>query len=117
MRPLGPCERDCPAAVLDLLTPTTYEYAIQWRADCRSNLSKRAAARKRLPKEGDIVVLGEPMTFTNGAVLSRFRAVRLPRRRNLVYLSLERGGYYRISGLGHREHRIEAATKEEGRAA
>jgi len=40
----GPVDADCPARILDLLTPTDHEYAIEWRARCR------AALEKRMPK-------------------------------------------------------------------
>lgn len=111
---VGPCERHCPAAILDLLTPTDYDYAIQWRADCRANLaSAREVRRKRRPVEGDTVVLAKALRFTDGAVLQRFRATRLPRRRNLVFQSLESSRFYRI-GLARRDYKI-VSVKEEGR--
>src|SRR3546814_19605923 len=39
---MGPCEADCPARILDLLTPTDKEYAREWRARCCANLARRA---------------------------------------------------------------------------
>ncbi len=97
---VGPCERHCPVGILDLLTETHYPYAIQWRADCRTNLASQAAEqRKPRPRTGDIVLLAEPMRFTDGAELRRFKATHLPRRRNLVYQSLENGRFYRLSKL------------------
>ena len=42
----GPCERDCPVSILNLLTPTDHEYANEWRKDCRENAAKKAAKRK-----------------------------------------------------------------------
>src|SRR3546814_11745666 len=39
---LGPCEADCPARILDLLTPPDKEYAREWRTRCRANLEFRA---------------------------------------------------------------------------
>src|SRR3546814_944011 len=39
---MGPCEADCPAAILELLSPTDHEYALDWRARCRANLVLRA---------------------------------------------------------------------------
>jgi hypothetical protein len=32
---MGPCYYDCPASILDLLTPTDSEYANNWREKCR----------------------------------------------------------------------------------
>ena len=33
---MGPGYYDCPKSILDLLTPTEYEYAIEWRNKCRN---------------------------------------------------------------------------------
>jgi len=47
---MGPCESNCPAPILDLLTPTDREYAVQWRARCRENtVARRTRASKREP--------------------------------------------------------------------
>lgn len=43
---MGPCESECPERILDLLTPTEYEHAKDWRARCRAY----HAARKARPK-------------------------------------------------------------------
>jgi hypothetical protein len=52
----GPCEARCPERILDLLTETTYEHAIDWRRRCR----EYHAARKARPKIkiGDTLVYG-----------------------------------------------------------
>lgn len=50
---LGPCMRDCPKKILDMLTPTDCKYSNQWRKDCYSNLelkNKLAKARRELNK-------------------------------------------------------------------
>lgn len=38
---MGPCERDCPASILNLLTATDDEWALEWREDCRKNIEKK----------------------------------------------------------------------------
>lgn len=38
---MGPCESECPQAVLDLLTPTDAPYARAWRERCRANAVSR----------------------------------------------------------------------------
>ncbi len=83
---MGPCESECPARILDLLT--------------------RAA--KPTPKPGDVVVLAEPILFRDGRTFSRFEAVAWPgrARSGLVYRS-ELGGLYRIPKLKDRVYRIE----------
>lgn len=37
---MGPYECKAPAAILDLLTPTSNEYAQEWRRRCRENLNR-----------------------------------------------------------------------------
>jgi hypothetical protein len=44
---MGPCETDCPAAILDLLTETNSEWAKQWRERCRKRLQKKDAGCRR----------------------------------------------------------------------
>lgn len=38
---VGPYKYDCPKGILDLLTPTEYEYANEWRKQCYENLTKK----------------------------------------------------------------------------
>lgn len=47
---MGPCQYDCPASILALLTPTEYEHANEWRRLCRENMIKKAEERKNPPK-------------------------------------------------------------------
>lgn len=65
---MGPVESECPARILDLLTPTDNEYALRWRQRCRDNLSRRAS-RPRLHK-GDVITFERPIKFTNGAEIA-----------------------------------------------
>lgn len=37
----GPFKYDCPKRILDLLDPTDYEYALNWRKACYENLAKK----------------------------------------------------------------------------
>ena len=37
---VGPCYYDCPETILDLLTPTTQAYALEWRSKCRERIGK-----------------------------------------------------------------------------
>lgn len=43
---MGPYQTDCPARILDLLTPTTSQYANDWRRACRDKLARKAVAKK-----------------------------------------------------------------------
>lgn len=38
---MGPCESKCPKSILDLLTPTEYAYAKEWRKRCYENLDAK----------------------------------------------------------------------------
>ena len=40
---MGPCEAECPPAILDLLTPTKNAYALAWRERCRTAAARRTA--------------------------------------------------------------------------
>jgi hypothetical protein len=61
---MGIGDYDAPAKVLDLLTETDNEYALEWRAACR----KRAATKAALPKlkTGDRIRLPRGATFIVG---------------------------------------------------
>lgn len=37
----GPCYCDCPASILNLLTPTESEFANEWRKKCRQNIEDK----------------------------------------------------------------------------
>ncbi len=37
---VGPCEQKCPARILNMLSPTTEEYAINWREKCRTRTKR-----------------------------------------------------------------------------
>ena len=97
----GPYEYDCPAAILDMLTPTDSEYARIWRQKCRARLEKVR------PKSGQVLVLAEPLKYADG-LRSRFTVVKSQtgRRRELRFVG-EDGGFYRIPKLLDREFTLE----------
>ena len=110
---MGPCESECPARILDLLTATENTHAQDWRARCRSNLALKAQrAAKPTPKPGDVVVLAEPLLFRDGRTFSRFEAVAWPgRRRSSLVFRSELGGLYRIPKLKDRVYLIERGPR------
>ena len=59
---MGPYHYDCPASILDLLGPPGNDYAAKWREACRARL---ALTSRRKPRPGDMLVLAEPLTFTD----------------------------------------------------
>ncbi len=95
---MGPCEAECPAAILDLLTPTRSEHALVWREWCRAAIAKRAAARKL--RDGDLVVFAEPVRFTDGSEHRRLKVVVDERRpRGVRFRPPDGGALYRIGGV------------------
>jgi hypothetical protein len=61
---MGPAEDRCPARILDLLSPTDREYALDWRGRCRQNAARLAQATAIRP--GDTVRFSCPLAFANG---------------------------------------------------
>ncbi len=68
----GPSGRQsaAPAAVLDVLSPTTEEWAIAWRARCRRRIDD-----KRRVTRGTTVTFAEPMLFSDNVHRSVLRFV------------------------------------------
>lgn len=60
---MGPCEHKCPKSVLDALSPTTNEYALEWRQACLEYLMKPnpsklpVGTRIQFERNGQIVEL------------------------------------------------------------
>ena len=95
---MGPCEAECPAAILDLLTPTASEYALAWRERCRATAAKRASIPKL--RDGDLVVFTEPIRFTDGSEHRRMKVVVDQRKPRAVrFRPPDGGGLYRIGGM------------------
>lgn len=102
---MGPYEDGCPAAILDLLTETRNEHAIDWRARCRARL----AMRQRPLADGDRIRLDQPLTFTDGNVADEFIVVK--RGRRLAFRDPVNQGLYRISRFKDRPWTVVPTTK------
>lgn len=102
---MGPCEADCPASILDLLSPTDNKHALDWRERCRANIARRA----RKLSDGDRIRLEQPVTFTDGHVAPEF--VVCKRQRSLMLRDPDNGCFYRISRLMERAWSIVPVTK------
>lgn len=103
---MGPCEAECPLAILDLLTPTEKEYALKWRARCRA-AAERRTKRPRL-RNGWILTFDEPLTFTDGASHRRLKVAIDPCRPRAVRFRPPGGGrLYRITNLDALRYEIE----------
>lgn len=66
---MGPGEADCPDRILDKLSPTTSEWANEWRSNCRASNVRANAAKKIEP---GTVLEFPPMTFSDGVSRTRF---------------------------------------------
>jgi hypothetical protein len=66
----GPYYWDCPARILDKLSPTDHEYALEWRKRCRDRLAQ-SKTRKDM-KPGTVIRLEDPVTFSDGVTESEF---------------------------------------------
>ena len=74
---MGPCEAQCPASILDRLTPTDSEYALAWRKRC---LDYRQKKSRPAPKHGDTIIFADAIRFSDGYASNRFRFVKSGRR-------------------------------------
>jgi hypothetical protein len=98
---MGPCEAECPQAILELLTATDSEYAVQWRVRCWDRINKM------MPEVGDTIVFEAPIKFTDGSLHSTFTLVHPWGNKKLVRLqAVDGGGLYRVSGWKERNFRI-----------
>ena len=63
----GPYEDHCPKCILDLLSNTDHELALDWRKRCRKNIKKSNKLSKldRL-KNGSVIRFPSILSFTNG---------------------------------------------------
>ena len=105
---MGPYECDCPEPILDLLTPTDREYAVQWRARCRENIAaRRAKAAKPSPRAGQVIVFDEPLSFADGQSFERLEVVANPRNhRTVLFRAPGSSNLYRIPNIKSRTYRL-----------
>lgn len=104
----GPCESQCPAAILDRLSPVSdfasgdsAKWATAWRERCRAALAKRAGA----PGDGATVRFKEPIKFTNGDVIDTFTIHKQGRKVRFAAQG-SNFAYYRISGWQQHEYEV-----------
>lgn len=102
---MGPCEDNCPRHILDLLTPTDKEHALDWRRRCAENLKRRS----RKLADGDRIRLHEPLTFSDGHVGQEFIVEK--RGRRLTFRDPDNHGRYRISRFMERQWQLVPTTK------
>ena len=92
---MGPCEDNCPERILNLLTETSNEWAIEWRQRCRRKIEQRAKAKTI--KDGTVVRFSHPLKFTDGETLDTF-TIRKQNRKTLFMATINgMSKLYRIS--------------------
>jgi len=83
---VGPGVQDCPARILDLLTPTQSKYALEWRDRCRAQLERKTEAQKSTAtvKDGTVIRLAKPLHFQGGHEAQEFKVRTIGRARRWV---------------------------------
>lgn len=106
---MGPCEAQCPEAILDLLTPTDRPHALAWRARSRENAAaKRARAAKPGPRPGQTIVFDRPLAFQDGRSIDRFEVVANTRGRGtMLFRDPKEGAFYRIPNVKRLDYRLD----------
>lgn len=104
---MGPNEARCPASILDLLTPTDNEHAIDWRRRCRDAIAVRAAQNARLsPKAGQSIIFDPPLELSDGRTIGRFEVIPNPRGRGVRYLIPGTSTTVRIPAVKQRNYSL-----------
>ena len=88
----GPYYYDCPKSILDLLTPTTSEYANNWRNACRENIEKKAEQRKNGTSLDQLPYGAKIETVWDGNPLILTKEVR--HRKGVKSRWVDKDGYY-----------------------
>jgi hypothetical protein len=105
---MGPYECDCPEPILDLLTPTDAQHALQWRARCReSAIARRVKTAQLSPRVGQLIIFDEPLAFTDGRSFQRLEVIANPRsHRTVLFRAPGSSSLYRIPNIKRRSYRL-----------
>jgi hypothetical protein len=105
---MGPHACDCPEPILDLLTLTDRQYALQWRARCRENTAaRRAKAAKPSPRAGQVIVFDEPLSFADSRSFERLEVIANPRsHRTVLFRAPGSTSLYRIPNIKSRTYQL-----------
>lgn len=87
---MGIGDYDAPAKVLDALTETDNEYALEWRAACRKRIEVKAALPKVKP--GDVIRLPKGATFRINSLMIHVYEFEF-RHHNTFRARTEDGGF------------------------
>ena len=96
----GPCERECPKRILELLTPTTSTHAQGWRKDCWDRLNKKTTSLK----SGHWVLFEREIQFKGG---ESFRLMKVHNARRRWFTgSNSNAGLYRVTKLQYHPFKL-----------
>jgi len=99
---VGPEFARAPKSLIDILSPTSSDWANSWRKRCLENAARRA---RRL-KDGDVIRLDQALEFNDGRKRKHFKVIiEKPQgytRARTVFQCVETGVTCRISGFRRR---------------
>jgi len=100
---VGPEFARAPKSLIDILSPTSSDWANSWRKRCLENAARRA---RRL-KDGDVIRLDQALEFNDGRKRKHFKVIiEKPQgytRARTVFQCVQTGVICRISGFRRRE--------------
>jgi hypothetical protein len=104
----GPCETECPKAILDLLTPTESVNANEWRERCRKFLKLRQQnAKKPKLQPGQIIEFDSPIYMTDKTSHKTLEVVTpWPRSRSILFRAPDTGLTYNIRNVRSRNYKV-----------
>lgn len=92
----GPCFYDCPASILDLLTPTTSKWANEWREKCREKINKKKETIDLSKCElGTKILIKNPLNDED-IILEKYKPIN---RKRAIWLDKERNTFYPMTRL------------------
>ena len=92
----GPCFYDCPASILDLLTPTSSEWANEWREKCRQNIqSKKEQINLSKCEIGTKILIQDPKT-SSSVILEKYRPFN---KKRAIWVDFSSNRYFPMSYL------------------
>lgn len=103
---MGPYYHNCPARILDKLTPTDNAYAQLWRSNCRKVLEMKTRAKTL--KTGDVIKFKMPLKFNNGNTWDTFTVQKAGNK--VTFREVKTGSLVRITNWKTREFFIITGT-------
>jgi hypothetical protein len=98
---MGPCEAECPAAILDLLTPTKSEYANEWRARCRKVIDHPPL------RPGQLIKFEQAVHFNDNSQHQVMEVVAHPLKpRSLLFRPPGTQQFYRIGNIEQHTYQV-----------